>query len=217
MEPRPMADALEHGCPPPLAEDSMSITDDDDIAPDALSLLRRDHRLAEELFAEFTRSAPQQLDPLARRICKMLRVHTQIEEELFYPAVSRALTNDDAAQSPARETLIESAVREHAQAKEAIARIESMTSDQPGFCEEVAMLAAQVAEHVAKEEQELFPKVSAANLNITALGMTLADRRDTLLDVLGLHGDDEEGAANQRETHEDGSAGRAAARQPDSG
>jgi hemerythrin superfamily protein len=168
--------------------------DDDDVAPDALSLLRRDHRLAEELFDEFTRSAPQQLDPLARRICKMLRVHTQIEEELFYPAVSRALTDGQ---------LIESAVREHAEAKESITRIESMSSDQPGFREEVATLAAQVAEHVAKEEQELFPKVSAANLNITALGMALADRRDTLLDVLGLHGDDEEGAANQRETHED--------------
>ncbi len=86
-------------------------------------MLRRDHRLAEELFAEFARSAPQQLDPLARRICKMLRVHTQIEEELFYPAVGRALTADKA--------LLEDARREHAQAKESIVRIESMTSEQP--------------------------------------------------------------------------------------
>jgi hemerythrin superfamily protein len=166
--------------------------DDEDIAPDALSLLRRDHRLAEELFAEFARSAPQQLDPLARRICKMLRVHTQIEEELFYPAVGRALTDD---------TFAAIAVREHEQAKESIVRIESMTSEHPGFREEVATLAARVAEHVGKEEQELFPRVSTAALNLTALGMALADRRDTLLDVLGLHGDDEEGAANQRETH----------------
>ena len=166
--------------------------DDDDIAPDALSLLRRDHRLAEELFAEFARSAPQQLDPLARRICKMLRVHTQIEEELFYPAVGRALTDD---------TLVAIAVRENDQAKESIVRIESMTSEHPGFRKEVATLAARIAEHVGKEEQELFPKVRTASLNLTALGMALADRRDTLLDVLGLHGDDEEGAANQRETH----------------
>ena len=166
--------------------------DDEDIAPDALSLLRRDHRLAEELFAEFARSAPQQLDPLARRICKMLRVHTQIEEELFYPAVGRALTDD---------AFVAIAVREHEQAKESIVRIESMTSEHPGFREEVATLAARIAEHVGKEEQELFPRVSTASLNLTALGMALADRRDTLLDVLGLHGDDEEGAANQRETH----------------
>jgi hemerythrin superfamily protein len=181
--------------------------DSDDLAPDALSLLRRDHRLGEELFAEFARSAPQQLDPLARRICKMLRVHTQIEEELFYPAVSRALTEDP---------LVAQAERDHAQAKESIVRIESMNSENPAFRDEVAKLAAQIAEHVATEEQELFPKVSATSLDITALGVALAERRDTLLDVLGLHGDDEEGAANQRETHPQETAGRGSAR-PESG
>jgi hemerythrin superfamily protein len=177
--------------------------DSDDLAPDALSLLRRDHRLGEELFAEFARSAPQQLDPLARRICKMLRVHTQIEEELFYPAVSRALTEDP---------LVAQAERDHAQAKESIVRIESMNSENPAFRDEVAKLAAQIAEHVATEEQELFPKVSATSLDITALGVALAERRDTLLDVLGLHGDDEEGAANQRETRPSDEAGQSQAK-----
>jgi hemerythrin superfamily protein len=172
------------------------MSSDEDMAPDALSVLRRDHRLAEELFAEFARSAPQQLDPLARRICKMLRVHTQIEEELFYPAVSRALTADEKA-------LLEDARLEHAQAKESIVRIESMTSENPSFRNEVDVLARCVAEHVAAEEQELFAKVGATSIDLNALGVALAERRDTLLDVLGLHGDDEEGAANQRETHVD--------------
>jgi hemerythrin superfamily protein len=170
--------------------------DEDEVAPDALSLLRRDHRLAEELFTEFARSAPQQLDPLARRICKMLRVHTQIEEELFYPAVSRVLT-DDVSESP----LLAEAAREHAQAKESIVRIESMTSEDPGFREAVAQLAREVGEHVAMEEQQMFPQVQTTTIDLNALGVALAERRDTLLDVLGLHGDDEEGAANQRETH----------------
>ena len=167
--------------------------DEDDIVPDALSVLRRDHRLADELFAEFARAAPQQLDPLARRICKMLRVHTQIEEELFYPAVSRALTGAD-------KGMIESAQREHEQAKVSIARIESMTSEHPKFRDEVDELGKSIAGHVASEEQELFPKVSATSLDLNALGVALTERRDTLLDVLGLHGDDEEGAANQRDT-----------------
>ena len=168
----------------------------DDIAPDALSLLRRDHRLAEELFAEFARSAHQQLDPLARRICKMLRVHTQIEEELFYPAVSRALTAED-------KELVGHAEVEHEQAKQAITRIESMTSENPAFRNEVDLLDRRVAQHVAAEEQELFPKVTATGIDLLALGVALAERRDTLLDVLGLHGDDEEGAASQRETRPD--------------
>lgn len=179
---------------------------DDDVAPDALSLLRRDHRLAAELFAEFERSGPQQLDPLARRICKMLRVHTQIEEELFYPVVGRALTD---------ERLLQNFVQDHAQAQESIVRVESMTSDSPTFRDEVATLAARIAEHVGKEEQELFPKVSASTVDLTTLGIALVERRDTLLDVLGLHGDDEEGAANQRETHpQSDSADRSEGRTP---
>ena len=187
---------------PPVSDE-----DTDEIAPDALSLLRRDHRLAEELFAEFARSAPQQLDPLARRICKMLSVHTQIEEELFYPAVGRALTGQDKA-------LVEHARVEHEQAKQAIARIESMTSENPGFRNEIDLLDRRIAQHVAAEEQDLFAKVSATGLDLLALGVALAERRDTLLDVLGLHGDDEEGAANQRETRPDEDAvGRASARQ----
>jgi hemerythrin superfamily protein len=172
----------------------------DDVAPDALSLLRRDHRLVEEMFAEFAHSAPQQLDPLARRLCKMLRVHTQIEEELFYPAVSRALTSED-------KELVGHAQVEHEQAKQAIARIESMTSENPAFRNEVDLLNRRVTQHVAAEEQELFPRVTATSIDLLALGVALAERRDTLLDVLGLHGDDEEGAANQRETRPASDAG----------
>jgi hemerythrin superfamily protein len=185
-----------------MARAKIDLLDDGtgDIAPDALSLLRRDHRLAEELFAEFERSGPQQVDPLARRICKMLRVHTQIEEELFYPAVGRALTN---------AALLAEAEQEHAQAKASIVRIESMTSEHPQFHEAVRTLAEQVAQHVAKEEQELFAQLNGTSLDLLALGVALAERRDTLLDVLGLHGDDEEGAANQRETRQHAAESRA--------
>src|SRR5690606_37766350 len=56
-----------------------------DVVTDALDLLTRDHRLVDELFTSFFQAAPQQLDPLARRLCKMIRIHTQIEEEVFYP------------------------------------------------------------------------------------------------------------------------------------
>lgn len=164
-----------------------------DITADALGLLERDHRLLEELFGEFRRSAPQQLDPLARRICKLLRVHTQIEEELFYPVVRRVLTH---------EVSVHDAEREHTEAKAAIVRIESMTSDHPQFKQAVAALSAQIAQHVRREESELFMRLRGVNLDLARLGALLAERRDTLLDVLGLHHDDEEGAANQREARQ---------------
>jgi hemerythrin superfamily protein len=162
-------------------------------AADAVDLLTRDHRLVEELFAAFAAATPQQLDPLARRVCKMLRIHAQIEEELFYPVARRAIQDDE---------LIDAAEREHAEARQTIARVESMTSDHADFKPAVEALASAVAEHVREEEGELFPRLRGAGVNLVSLGVALAERRDTLLDTLGLHSDDEEGAANQREVQQ---------------
>lgn len=164
-----------------------------DLVADAVDLLTRDHRLLEELFAAFAAATPQQLDPLARRTCKLLRIHAQIEEELFYPVARRA-TQDDA--------MIDEAEREHAEARQAIARVESMTSDHAGFKSAVGDLAAMATAHVREEESRLFPRLRNAGVNLVALGVALAERRDTLLDTLGLHSDDEEGAANQREVQQ---------------
>ena len=155
---------------------------------DAVGLLKRDHRLVDELFNEFQQAAQQQLDPLARRICKLLRIHAQIEEEIFYPAARRALAD---------ARLIDEAEREHAEAKDAIVVIESMTSDDAGFKSAVAELAQEVRHHVTEEEGTLFPQLEG-KLDLVSVGIALAERRDTLMDVIGLHSDDEEGVAQQR-------------------
>jgi hemerythrin superfamily protein len=155
---------------------------------DALGLLRRDHRLVDDLFNEFQQAGQQQLDPMARRICKLLRIHAQIEEELFYPAARRALEDP---------SFIDVAEREHAEAKASIARIESLTSDDATFKAAVAALAEEVRAHVAEEEGTLFPQLQG-KLDLVSIGIALAERRDTLMDVLGLHSDDEEGVAQQR-------------------
>jgi iron-sulfur cluster repair protein YtfE (RIC family) len=161
-----------------------------DSVSDALELLTRDHTIVRRLFEGFRAAAPQQLDPLARRICKMLRVHSQIEEEIFYPIARRALGDDG---------LIDDAEREHADAKSSILQVESMTSDHPDFKGVVEQLAAKVEEHVQEEEGQIFPKLRSSGMDLVTLGIALVERRDTLLDVLGLHGDDEEGAENLRE------------------
>jgi hemerythrin superfamily protein len=165
-----------------------SRTSTDDVVTDALGLLKRDHKLVDELCNEFQQAAQQQLDPMARRICKLLRIHAQIEEEIFYPAARRVLTN------PA---LIDTAEGEHAQAKATIARVESMTSDDQSFKAVIAQLADEVRAHVAQEEGELFPQL-VGKIDLVSIGIALAERRDTLMDVLGLHSDDEEGVAQQR-------------------
>jgi hemerythrin superfamily protein len=178
-------------------------TESEEITADALGVLKRDHRLVEELFAEFDKAAEQQLDPLARRICKMLRIHAQIEEEIFYPAARHALANPG---------LVDEAHEEHAQAKRSIATIESLTSARPEFKDTVRTLALQIKHHVNEEEIELFNQLDRAKIDLTAVGIALAERRDTLMDVLGLHSDDEEGATQQRQLRESAQQTRSSAR-----
>ncbi|PZN32303.1 MAG: hypothetical protein DIU71_07870 [Proteobacteria bacterium] len=152
---------------------------------DALSLLARDHRQVDRLFDEFGSAAGQQLDPIARRICKMLRMHTRIEEEIFYPAARSALADAD---------MVDRAQREHETAKALITRIEAMTSEQDGFKPAMLELAREVRQHIAEEERELFEALRGASLDLVVLGEALAERRETLMEVMGLHRDDELGA-----------------------
>ena len=56
-------------------------------AKDAIALLKADHRQVEEWFGEFEKARDKKRKTqLAAQICKALKVHTQIEEEIFYPA-----------------------------------------------------------------------------------------------------------------------------------
>jgi hemerythrin superfamily protein len=149
--------------------------------PDAVSLLKLDHRIVEELFAEFQRAEGLQVQPLAERICKLLRVHTQIEEELLYPVARRTIAEKD---------LVDDALAEHNAAKTLIARIEKMSADDRSYRATVEELSAAIKEHVEEEEGELFPQMRQARLDLQQIGIALAERRATLLDVLGLHDDD---------------------------
>ena len=67
-------------------------------AQDAIALLKADHREAEGVFEQFEKArSPEKKGELAMKVCKALRVHMTIEEEIFYPAFKEATGDDDAA------------------------------------------------------------------------------------------------------------------------
>jgi hemerythrin superfamily protein len=58
---------------------------------DALAFLRADHDAVIAMFKKFEKSKDDdQKQQLADRICKELTAHTQIEDEIFYPAIRDA-------------------------------------------------------------------------------------------------------------------------------
>lgn len=138
---------------------------------DAISLLEQDHRAVEALFEQFeeTEDTSEQQD-IAREICAALKVHTQIEEEIFYPA----------ARGEAEDDTLDEAQVEHDGAKKLIAEIEASSPDEPLFKARVKVLSEYVKHHVREEETELFTQVEESDLDLDELGARLAARKGEL-------------------------------------
>ena len=146
-------------------------------APDATELLTKDHKEVKSLFRQYEGLAEAEApagerETLARLICQLLTVHATIEEEIFYPAVRKAIDDGD---------LLDEAEVEHASAKELIAQIESMKASEPLYDAKVKVLGEYIDHHVKEEQDELFPKARKAKLDMEKLGAELKARKDALL------------------------------------
>jgi hemerythrin superfamily protein len=143
---------------------------------DAIEVLKSDHRTVEKLFDKFE-DADGKHDKMAigERICLALKVHAEIEEELFYPALKGKV--DD--------KLVDEALIEHRGAKELVGEIEAMGKVDDMYEATIEVLAEQVTHHIEKEEKVLFPKAKKAGVDLDALGRKLADRKQELTDRLG--------------------------------
>lgn len=152
-----------------------------DAPRDAFALLKQDHRAVEALFDQFEEGEEQEQSQLAERICQMLTVHAQIEEEILYPAAKEMLQEDEE-----EAELVNEAAVEHASAKELIAKIEGMTPDDEAFEATVKVLGEYVKHHVKEEENELFKALRQTELDAKAIGARLAERKFELMEQMGI-------------------------------
>jgi hypothetical protein len=148
-------------------------------APDAVSLLKADHRQVKEWFAQFeaSRSAAKK-KTLATQICNALTVHTKIEEEIFYPAFLTATRDAD---------MHHEAIIEHDGAKKLIAKIEQSSPADEYYDSMVHVLAEMIKHHVKEEEQPdgMFAEARGARkMDLEALGQQMFERKQTLTQEL---------------------------------
>jgi hemerythrin superfamily protein len=142
---------------------------------DAIALLKADHRQVEEWFKQFesTRSEGRK-ESLAQKVCQALKVHTQIEEEIFYPAFLEATEDKD--------THHEAEV-EHDGAKKLIAEIESAGPQDDYYDARMKVLSEMIKHHVKEEEQRggMFAEARESGMDLKALGEQLAARKAELM------------------------------------
>jgi len=148
---------------------------------DAITLLKTDHRQVKNWFAEFQKASsgfqksaagPKKLE-LVRRICQALKIHTLIEEEIFYPAFLAASEDKD---------LHHEACVEHEGLKRLITEIEASSPIDDYYDARVTVLDEMVKHHVKEEEQPggMFAEARRSGLDLKVLGEKLQARKQEL-------------------------------------
>ncbi|MFN3584361.1 hemerythrin domain-containing protein [Phenylobacterium sp.] len=140
---------------------------------DAVAMLKADHRAVEKLFGQYEKAKDaQEKLRIFNRIDMELKVHTQIEEEIFYPASREFLDDDD---------IVNEAIVEHQAAKDLMAQIEQMDPSDEMYDAKVTVLKEMIEHHVEEEEQEYFPEVRKSEMDTRAVGEQLKARREELM------------------------------------
>lgn len=117
----------------------------------ATDLLKKQHKNVKALFkkAEDTEGGRQRRQ-LMDQIASELKIHTKIEEEIFYPAVREIGTSK-------AEEMIDEAFEEHHVVDLVLAELPSIDPEDERFHAKMTVLSELVEHHVEEEEGELFP------------------------------------------------------------
>ena len=148
----------------------------DQTTVDAIALLTSDHQKVKKLFEKFEKlkddnsQDDRKLD-IVEEICHELKIHAQVEEEIFYPAVRAAIGD---------ETLMDEADVEHAAAKHLISQLEAMQPGDDHYDATVTVLCEEIDHHVNEEEKKMFPKTKKAKIDTQMLGQQIAQRKEEL-------------------------------------
>ena len=138
--------------------------------PKSVAMLKADHKAVAALFKEFEDATAKRKLAIAREAGLALKIHTALEEEIFYPAIKARI----------EDGMVNEAVVEHASAKDLIAQLDSMTGKEELFDAKVTVLGELIDHHVREEEQEMFRQAKASGVDLEELGDRMEARRAVL-------------------------------------
>ncbi len=141
---------------------------------DAIALLKADHREVEALFAKFEKAGSGAKQAIAEKICDELKIHSMIEEEIFYPALKGKIDEDD----------LNEAYVEHDGAKVLINDIMAGGSGDEFYDAKVKVLQEQIEHHVKEEEapsKGIFAQAREAGVDLVAMRDRMMARKQELM------------------------------------
>ncbi|MGX4695256.1 hemerythrin domain-containing protein [Streptomyces sp. JNUCC 63] len=115
---------------------------------DVVSLLMRQHGDIRTLFDEVEQNTGEERRDAFRRLVRLLAVHETAEEEVIHPYARRNM--------PGGEQVVDDRLAEEREAKETLAALDDMDTDDPEFMPRLLALRTGVQEHARAEERYEF-------------------------------------------------------------
>lgn len=140
---------------------------------DAIMLLRSDHDEVKKLFRQFEKAEGRKKQSIAEQICNELKIHSMIEEEIFYPALRGKIEDD----------MLDEAIVEHDGAKVLINDIMEGGEGEEFYDAKVKVLQEQIEHHVEEEEEAgegMFAKARKTDVDLKALLEPMLARKEEL-------------------------------------
>jgi len=143
---------------------------------DAIALLKADHRKVEGLFEKYeSAKGDDAKKKLSHQICVELKIHTTLEEEIFYPAL-RGKIDDD---------MLDEAYVEHDGAKVLINDLEAGSPADDYYDAKVTVLSEEIKHHVGEEEmpsEGMFAQARKTDVDLVALRDAMLQLKAELLE-----------------------------------
>jgi hypothetical protein len=118
----------------------------------AITMLKADHWQVHDLFTQYEHAGDVSTKQMiAEQVFTALEVHAQLEENVFYPAYE-AMTGKNGTQLVADSRLA------HEHVKELLIELQGIDLDEETFEGKFQELMHSVEQHVAQEEDEMFPE-----------------------------------------------------------
>ncbi|MET9544320.1 hemerythrin domain-containing protein [Streptomyces sp. NPDC006627] len=155
---------------------------------DVVSLLMRQHGDIRNLFDEVERTNGEERRDAFRRLVRLLAVHETAEEEVVHPFARRAL--------PGGEQVIKDRLAEERAAKETLAALDDLDTDDPKFMPQLLKLRKDVQEHARAEERYEFSHIRRSTDSANLAAMAKAVKAAEAMAPTRPHPGVESGAAN---------------------
>jgi hemerythrin superfamily protein len=169
---------------------------------DAIQMLKADHRKVEELFNRFMKGNSAEHQAIAQQIFREIKVHSTLEEELFYPMLQGYSASmdgktddsnnenvldvdeiDEAGREDLSEITITSAYDDHRMMGDQVEQLLQMNASDSEFRQGMVELQEIVIAHVSMEEEELFP-YALTTLDIRTLRRQMQERKADILSAV---------------------------------